>query len=115
MKVGENMNLKISSFQSLGTVDGPSVRYVVFLQGCPLRCSCCHNPETWDISGGFEMSAQNLVEKISRYKNYFGKNGGVTVSGGEPLCQQNEVLKFFDLCHQQNINTCLDTSGAFIC
>lgn len=102
---------RISSFQTLGTLDGPGVRFIVFLQGCPLCCICCHNPETWDIKGGTEYTAEEIVKKIERYKDYFGKDGGVTVSGGEPLLQANFCKELFSLCKEKGINTCLDTSG----
>ncbi len=102
---------RIHSFQSLGTVDGPGVRCVVFMQGCPLRCICCHNPDTWDFEGGEEMTVDTLVAKILRFKNYFGETGGVTVSGGEPLCQAAFVTELFKKLHEAGIHTALDTSG----
>lgn len=102
---------KIHSFQSLGTVDGPGVRFVVFLQGCNLRCGCCHNPDTWDLFGGTEYTPEQVIERVLRYREYFGKNGGITVSGGEPLLQAEFVYKLFKLCRKNGINTCLDTSG----
>ncbi len=102
---------KIHSVQSLGTVDGPGVRFVVFLQGCPLRCKCCHNPDTWDITGGTAYTPEEIVQKAVRYKEYFGTEGGITLSGGEPLLQANFVRDVFALCQKENINTCLDTSG----
>ena len=102
---------RVSSFQSLGAVDGPGVRFVVFLQGCPLRCIYCHNPETWDPSGGTEMTADEVFLKIKKYRNYFGKNGGVTVSGGEALLQIEFVEEIFCLCREAGIHTVLDTSG----
>lgn len=105
------MNGRISSFQTLGTLDGPGVRFVAFLQGCPLRCVCCHNPETWDISGGTEFSAQEVVDRMLKYKEYFGKTGGITLSGGEPLLQSEFSTEVFALSKQNGINTCLDTSG----
>ena len=77
----------VNSIQSLGAVDGPGVRFVVFLQGCNLRCGCCLNPDTWECSVGKTMSAEEIVAKAKRYKEYFGKDGGITVSGGEPLLQ----------------------------
>ncbi len=104
--------LRVHSIQSLGTVDGPGVRFVVFLQGCHLRCKCCHNPDTWDINGGKEESAISLFEKAKRYKEYFGKEGGITLSGGEPLLQAKEAYELFALCKENGINTCLDTSGS---
>ena len=105
---------KVHSLQSLGTVDGPGVRFVVFMQGCPLRCGCCHNPDTWDFSGGTEYTAQEIVRKAVRFKEYFGEKGGVTVSGGEPLLQAEFVKELFELCHNEGINTCLDTSGCML-
>ena len=82
---------RVHSFQSLGTVDGPGVRFEVFLQGCPLRCGCCHNPDTWDPTGGTAYTPEEIVQKASRYRTYFGKDGGITVSGGEPLLQAEFV------------------------
>lgn len=108
------MKGRIHSIQSLGTVDGPGIRFVVFLQGCNLRCGCCHNPDTWDYNGGTELSAEELVEKAKRYKSYFGEKGGITVSGGEPLLQADFVKELFELCHGNGISTCLDTSGSII-
>lgn len=105
---------RISSFQSLGTLDGPGIRYVVFLQGCPLRCGCCHNPETHDISGGSEYSADEIIERVLKYKEYFGKDGGITLSGGEPLMQSEFATEIFKKAKQNGINTCLDTSGCIL-
>lgn len=105
---------KINSIQTLGATDGPGVRYVIFTQGCPLRCSCCHNPDTWDINHGKEETAENLMKEILRYKSYFGKNGGITISGGEPLMQSEFVREIFILAKANNIHTCLDTSGFII-
>ena len=105
---------KINSIQTLGTLDGPRVRFVVFMQGCFLRCGCCHNPDTWDINAGQEYSAFDLAEKAEHYKDYFGKNGGVTLSGGEPLMQSEFAAEFFKECKKKNIHTCLDTSGAVL-
>ena len=101
----------VHSIQSFGAVDGPGIRFVVFLQGCPLRCACCHNPDTWQINSGTEYAAEDIVNKAVRYKEYFGKEGGITVSGGEPLLQADFVREIFNLCHENGINTCLDTSG----
>ena len=101
---------RIHSFESFGTVDGPGIRFVVFLQGCPLRCLYCHNPDTWG-TGGEEYSAQEVVDKALRYVNYFGDKGGVTVSGGEPLLQIDFVTQLFTLLKRKNIHTCIDTSG----
>ena len=104
----------VNSIQSLGAVDGPGIRFVAFLQGCPLRCSCCHNPETWQFNVGETFSAQQLFDKAVRFKEYFGEKGGVTLSGGEPICQSEFVYDFFSLCKANNINTCLDTSGCIL-
>lgn len=108
------MIARVHSFQSLGTVDGPGVRFVVFLQGCNLRCKCCHNPDTWDLSKGTEYSPEQIVARAEKYKEYFGEEGGITLSGGEPLIWTNIAIEIFELCHQKGINTCLDTSGSII-
>ena len=105
---------KIHSIQTLGTLDGPGVRFVVFVQGCNLRCGCCHNPDTWAYEGGTQRSASELIEKALRCKSYFGHDGGVTLSGGEPLVQPEFCAEFFALAHQNGINTCLDTSGSIL-
>ncbi len=105
---------KIHSFQSLGTVDGPGVRAVVFMQGCPLRCVCCHNPDTWDIHSGEEVTLQTLLARIDRCRKYFGKAGGVTVSGGEPLLQAQFVTALFRALKDRGIHTALDTSGCVL-
>ena len=111
MSENYNMTGRIHSIQSLAASDGPGVRFAVFLQGCPLRCGCCHNPDTWESDGGQVMTAGEIVEKATRYRSYFGKEGGVTVSGGEPLLQAEFVRAVFSACHEEGINTCLDTSG----
>ena len=108
------MTGRIHSFQSLGTADGPGVRAVVFMQGCPLRCACCHNPDTWSFDGGTEVSAEEIFAKIKRLKNYFGKTGGVTVSGGEPLMQPEFIKELFTLCKNDGITTAIDTSGCVL-
>ena len=102
----------VHSFQSLGTVDGPGVRFVVFLKGCNLRCGCCHNPDTWDMTGGSQYTAQEIADKVVRYQEYFGKDGGITISGGEPLLQADFAAEIFRLCHEKGIHTCLDTAGS---
>jgi pyruvate formate lyase activating enzyme len=104
------MKGKIHSFQSLGAVDGPGLRYVVFMQGCTLRCAYCHNPDTWSTSGE-EYTADEVLAKILRYKPYFAENGGVTVSGGEPLMQWQFVSELFQKLHAEGIHTALDTAG----
>lgn len=106
--------MQVHSIQSLGTLDGPGVRFVVFTQGCPLRCKCCHNPDTWSVDGGQELSAAKLARRAARYREYFGSEGGITVSGGEPLLQATEVAELFTLCKAQGIHTCLDTSGCIL-
>ncbi len=108
---GDTVIGRISSVQTMGTLDGPGVRFVAFLQGCPLRCACCHNPETWDIEGGNAISALELSKRVLRYREYFGKAGGVTLSGGEPLLQAEFSAELFSRCRRNGINTCLDTSG----
>ncbi len=105
---------RVHSIQSMGTLDGPGVRFVVFVQGCPLRCKCCHNPDTWDNDGGKEYTPEELVKKALRYREYFGDEGGITVSGGEPLLQAEFVSELFRFCHEEGINTCLDTSGCLM-
>ena len=105
---------RIHSFQSLGTVDGPGIRFVVFFQGCHLRCKCCHNPDTWSFSDGTEYTAEEIVTKVLRYREYFGKKGGITISGGEPLLQADFAREIFELCHKHGVHTCLDTSGSIL-
>ncbi|MBE6767181.1 MAG: pyruvate formate lyase-activating protein [Ruminococcaceae bacterium] len=102
----------IHSIQSLGAADGPGVRFVVFLQGCNLRCGCCHNPDTWDMAAGQEALAEDIAAKAERYREYFGEQGGITISGGEPLLQAEFAREIFALCKARGINTCLDTSGS---
>ena len=104
------MTGRIHSFESFGTVDGPGIRFVVFMQGCPLRCQYCHNPDTWG-AGGQEYSAEEVAQRVMRYKNYFGDKGGVTVSGGEPLLQIDFIVELFTILKSKGIHTCVDTSG----
>ena len=102
---------KIHSFESFGTVDGPGIRYVIFFKGCPLRCKYCHNPDTWNQDGASEYSVEQIYEQAMRYKNYWGEDGGITITGGEPLLQTDfaiELLKKFD---NAGIHTAVDTSG----
>lgn len=101
---------RIHSFESFGTVDGPGIRFVTFLQGCPLRCQYCHNPDTWG-AGGKEYTAEEVARQALKYKNYYGSNGGITVTGGEPLLQIDFVTELFTLLKKQGIHTCVDTSG----
>ena len=105
---------RVHSIQTLGTLDGPGVRFVVFMQGCALRCGCCHNPDTWDLTGGQTYTAEQILEKVLRYREYFGEQGGITLSGGEPLLQAKFVERIFKICHENGINTCLDTSGSIL-
>ncbi|KHD35593.1 pyruvate formate lyase-activating protein [Clostridium acetobutylicum] len=103
---------KIHSIETMGLVDGPGIRVVVFFQGCRLRCAFCHNPDTWNVNSGEEISAEELMLKVKRYKNYFDKSGGgVTCSGGEPLMQPEFLLEFLKLCKENGINTVVDTAG----
>ncbi len=102
---------RLHSVQSLGTVDGPGVRAVAFLSGCPLRCACCHNPDTWDMRGGEEIEAPALAERLLRFRRYFGQDGGVTLSGGEPLLQAEFAAELFRILHTEGVHTALDTSG----
>lgn len=121
IKIKEKANLQncksqvkgnISSIESMGLVDGPGIRYVVFLQGCKLRCKYCHNPETWiEGKGKITITPKELIEKIKKFKNYFGKDGGVTFSGGEPLRQPEFLLECLKLCKEEGIHTTIDTAG----
>lgn len=108
----ENKNIGyVHSLESFGSVDGPGVRYVIFLTGCPMRCKYCHNPDTWNIKAGTPYSAEQLINQALKYRSYWGKNGGITVSGGEPMVQIDFLTELFSLAKQNGINTCLDTSG----
>ena len=103
---------RIHSFESFGAVDGPGIRYIVFFQGCPLRCKFCHNPDTWDFAGGQEYTADEIVEKILPYKGFHRHGGGVTLSGGEPLAQHAFVKELCDKLHEHGIHIAIDTSGS---
>ncbi|MBR6737820.1 MAG: pyruvate formate lyase-activating protein [Clostridia bacterium] len=105
------MTGKIHSVFSGGTVDGPGIRFVVFMQGCPLRCKYCHNPDSWLLKDGEERTVKDLISEIVKYKNYYGEKGGVTVSGGEPLLQIDFVTELLKSVKAQGINTAVDTSG----
>lgn len=108
------MEGRIHSFESLGAVDGPGVRFVVFMQGCSLKCKYCQNRDTWNLKGGTTYSSDEIVEKILRYKNYIMPNGGVTISGGEPLLQAKFLIELFTKLKKYNIHTCIDTSGSVV-
>ena len=105
------MKGRIHSTESFGTVDGPGIRFVVFTQGCPMRCQYCHNPDTWDpVGGSREISVEELLEEYDHNKSFY-KDGGITVTGGEPLLQIDFVTELFEAAKQKGIHTCLDTSG----
>lgn len=104
---------RINSFHSFSTSDGPGIRAVIFMQGCPLRCKCCHNPETWEFENGIEMSVEEVIDKIKKGITFY-KNGGVTCSGGEALLQSQFVTELFKECHKLNLHTALDTSGCVL-
>ena len=104
------MNGFVHSTESFGTVDGPGVRFVIFLQGCPMRCKYCHNPDTWKMNSGSLRSAQSLLKEYERNAAFYNR-GGITVTGGEALMQIDFLLELFTLARQRNIHTCLDTSG----
>lgn len=104
------MTGRIHSFESFGTVDGPGIRFVIFMQGCPLRCLYCHNPDTWG-AGGTEYDVDSVVTRALKYRNYFGEKGGVTVSGGEPLLQIDFIIELFTQLKKQGVHTCIDTCG----
>ena len=101
---------KIHSIQSLGTVDGPGVRFVVFMQGCPMRCKYCHNPDTWALDDGREVTVEEIMDGWESCKEFL-KNGGITVTGGEPLMQIEFVTELFEEAKRRGVHTCLDTSG----
>ena len=100
----------IHSLESFGSVDGPGVRFVVFFQGCPMRCAYCHNPDTWNMADGKEMSADEILQKMLRNIAFYTK-GGITATGGEPMVQMDFLLELFTKAKEKEIHTCLDTSG----
>lgn len=104
------MQGRIHSLESFGTVDGPGVRFVIFMQGCPMRCAYCHNPDTWEINGGTLMEPAYIIEQYERNISFY-RGGGITVTGGEPLLQLDFLIELFTLAKSKNIHTCLDTSG----
>ena len=101
----------IHSIQTMGLVDGPNIRVVIFMQGCPLRCCFCHNPDTWKATSKLKMNASAVVDEIRKYRPYIEMGGGVTFSGGEPLLQSKFLLDMLKLCKKAGIHTCIDTSG----
>lgn len=105
------MEGRIHSFESLGSVDGPGIRFVIFMQGCALKCKYCQNRDTWNIQGGTLYSVESIVSKVLRYKNYILPSGGITISGGEPLLQPKFLIELFTELKKYNIHTCIDTSG----
>lgn len=104
------MKGRIHSLESFGTVDGPGVRYVVFVQGCPMRCAYCHNPDTWEMNAGTEMEPSYIIEQYNRNKGFY-HDGGITVTGGEPLMQVDFLIELFTLAKEEGIHTCIDSSG----
>ena len=112
MEIDKKYYAKVHSIESFGTVDGPGIRFVLFLQGCHLQCKYCHNRDTWDINGGEYRTLDDILEKIRRYKNYMIlSGGGVTVTGGEPLLQVKFLIELFKKLKAEGIHTCIDTSG----
>lgn len=109
-KLGERIG-RVHSLESFGSADGPGVRYVIFLSGCHMRCQFCHNPDTWDLRAGREYTASELIQTALRYRSYWGSEGGITVSGGEPLLQIDFLLELFSEAKKKDIHTTLDTSG----
>lgn len=104
------MQGRIHSLESFGTVDGPGVRYVVFMQGCPMRCKYCHNPDTWEVNAGTLMDADYIIEQYERNKGFY-TDGGITVTGGEPLLQIDFITELFEKAKAKGIHTCIDSSG----
>ena len=101
----------IHSTESFGAADGPGVRFIIFMQGCHMRCRYCHNPDTWKMDGGDEVTADEILKRALRFKPYWGKDGGITISGGEPLLQIDFVIELFKKAKELGINTCIDTAG----
>lgn len=106
-----NMKTKIHSFESFGTVDGPGIRFIVFFQGCPMRCKYCHNPDTWQSDQGRWMENEDIIKEVLKYRHYFQNGGGVTFSGGEALLQMDSVIDLLTRLKEEGIHTCVDTSG----
>lgn len=107
----ESVTGRIHSTENLGTVDGPGVRFIVFMQGCKMRCQFCHNPDTWKIGGGREVTTDEILEEALRYKSYWGEDGGITISGGEPLLQLDFIIDLFKKAKKHGIHTTVDTCG----
>ena len=105
------MQGRIHSLESFGTVDGPGTRFVVFTQGCPMRCAYCHNPDTWSVTGGTLMEPSYIIEQYEKNSPFYRNGGGITVTGGEPLLQVDFLIELFTLAKAKNIHTCIDTSG----
>lgn len=101
----------IHSIETMGLVDGPGIRVVIFMQGCPLRCLFCHNPDTWKKSENYLTTSKEIVDTVRKYRSYIENNGGITLSGGEPLYQSEFTLDILKMCKKAGIHTCLDTSG----
>jgi pyruvate formate lyase activating enzyme len=104
------MKGRIHSLESFGTVDGPGTRFVVFVQGCPMRCAYCHNPDTWEMNAGTLMEPEEIFEQYKRNEAFY-KGGGITVTGGEPLMQVEFLIDLFTICKKNNVHTCIDSSG----
>ena len=102
---------RVHSIETFGSLDGPGIRFIIFMQGCHMRCQYCHNPNTWNCAGGTLKSADELLTQALRYKAYWGKQGGITVSGGEPLLQLDFLLDLFTKAKAKGISTCIDTAG----
>ena len=102
---------RISTTESFGSVDGPGIRFIVFVQGCRYRCQYCHNPETWERAGGYEATSEEMFREALRYRPYWKERGGITVSGGEPLLQLEFVTELFRLAKEKGVNTVIDTAG----
>ena len=105
------MQGRIHSLESFGTVDGPGTRFVVFVQGCPMRCAYCHNPDTWEMNGGTLMEPSEIIEQYEKNRPFYANGGGLTVTGGEPLMQPDFLIELFTLAKERNIHTCIDSSG----
>lgn len=106
-----SVSAHIHSMETFGSVDGPGVRFVLFMQGCRMRCKYCHNPDSWKLNAGEEKTAEEILKFALRYRSYWGKEGGITVSGGEPLLQIDFLLEFFKLCKAEGIHTTIDTAA----